>query len=62
MLEIRYNQVTKQITGWCADKKQFGNLDRGYPDEVIKRVNLPLPPKSCRHYELDNTTTQINEK
>ena len=62
MLEIRYNQVTKQITGWCGDNKQFGNLDRGYPNEVITQVDKPLPAKSCRHYKFDQAILAINEK
>jgi len=35
MLEIRYLRSTGQVTAWCGDEMQFGNLDRIRDDEDI---------------------------
>lgn len=50
MLEIRYNLDTREITGWCGDPAQFGNLDRGWPTEEIDILDIPIPPKPLEAY------------
>ncbi len=45
MLEIRYNEATKVITGWWS---RFGNTDRklqNRPDEAIVMLDIPIPDK-----------------
>ncbi len=52
MLEIRYNTNTKEITGWCRDEKQFGDLkDRG--NEVIIVLDIPIPLKGLDAWLFD---------
>lgn len=44
MLEVRYNTITKELTGWCGDPMQFGNLkDRG--NEAIVVLDIAVPDK-----------------
>lgn len=57
MLEIRYNKTTKEITGWCGDETQFGNLDRGRSEEAVIILNIPIPSLSCEAYLLVNPDT-----
>lgn len=44
MLEVRYIKAIGEITGWCGDETQFGNLDRGR-NEAIVILDVPLPTK-----------------
>lgn len=57
MLEVRYIKETGEPTGWCGDSKQFGNLDRGDPDEAIVILDIPVPPLSCGAYLIQNPDT-----
>lgn len=59
MLEIRYNTDTKEVTGWCGDPEQFGNLDRDRDNEVIIVLNIPIPEKSCSAYLYDEATQSL---
>ncbi len=45
MLEVRYNADTKEVTAWCGDHDQFGNLDRGWTDEAVVVLDIPIPTK-----------------
>lgn len=59
MLEIRYNIDTKEVTGWCGDSKQFGNLkDRG--NEAIVVLDIPIPEKSGDAYLYNGITLVPN--
>jgi len=59
MLEVRYNKITLEITGWCGDSNQFGNLkDRG--NEEILILDISIPPKSCWNYIFENG--EVKEK
>lgn len=53
MLELRYNRTTGEVTGWCADVSQFGNL-KVRENEAIILANIPLPPLSCQYYKWEN--------
>lgn len=58
MLEIRYIKTTGELTGWCGDEKQFGNLkDRG--DEAIIVLDIPIPEKGCDAYLYDEVTQSL---
>ncbi|KKM93249.1 hypothetical protein LCGC14_1210220 [marine sediment metagenome] len=46
MLEVRYITATGEVTGWCGDKNQFGNLDRERVAEAIIVFDIPVPPLS----------------
>ena len=46
MLEVRYNEVTKELTGWWANR--HGNHEtklKNRPDEVMGLLNIPIPDK-----------------
>ena len=45
MLEVRYHLETKQLSAWCGDEKQFGNLDYGRDNEAIVVLDIPIPSK-----------------
>ncbi len=49
MLEVRYITATGEVTGWCGDKKQFGNLkDRGNEAIIVFDISVPsLPLDAC---------------
>jgi len=59
MLEVRYNTATKLATAWCGDETQFGNLDRGNPDEVVVILDIPIPEKHCLAYLYDEATQSL---
>lgn len=59
MLEIRYNTDTKKLTAWCGDETQFGNLDRGRPEEAIIVLDNPIPKKPCTAYLYDEATQSL---
>jgi len=44
MLEVRYNTDTKQLTAWCGDETQFGNLEREGHTVVILDILIPNKP------------------
>ena len=46
MLEVRYIIATGEVSGWCGDKAQFGNLDRERTAEAIIILDIPVPPLS----------------
>lgn len=56
MLELRYDEVTRVVTGWCGDPTQFGNLKRRNKDEKTKVLDVPIPPKKCLAYLFDGTS------
>jgi len=58
MLEIRYNQLTKEVTGWCGDKSQFGAL-KVRADEDIVQIDIPLPPLTSSAYIFDEATQNL---
>ncbi len=35
MLEVLYDKDTKEVRGWCADSKQFGNFTAKKGQEVV---------------------------
>lgn len=54
MLEVRYNNSTKELTAWCADSKQFGNLERGGHTVVILDIDIPDTPPAAWLYDKAN--------
>ena len=59
MLEVRYNKDTKEITGWCGDPNQFGNLGR-YPNEVVVVLDIPIPDKPMDYWLYDDQKLKQN--
>jgi len=58
MVEVRYVEASKRITGWCGDSKQFGLLkDRG--GEIILILDIPLPTKFIKAYLFDEATNTL---
>ena len=45
MLEVLYDKLTKEVRGWCADPKQFGNFTARKGQAV---VILPGGPPDFR--------------
>lgn len=42
MLEVLYDVETKEVRGWCADEKQFGNFRPKHSQKVaILPIELP---------------------
>ncbi len=41
MLEVIFNNITKEIRGWCGDARQFGNQEKeGY---TVVILDTPIP-------------------
>lgn len=59
MLEVRYHTVTKKVTAWCGDAKQFGNLDRGRDNETIVVLDTPIPDKPTEAWLYDEATQSL---
>ena len=60
MLEVRYNQETKAVTGWWDSR--FGNHEvklRDRPDEVIVMLDIPVPPKPLGSYLYDEAAQTL---
>jgi len=57
MLEVRYNTDTKEITAWCGDEAQFGNLEREGHAVVI--LNIPIPSQEAGAYLFDEATQAL---
>lgn len=58
MLELRYNTTTKEITGWCGDPAQFGNLlDRG--GEAVVILDIGIPPLDIDAYLFDEASQSL---
>ena len=46
MLEIRYNKITKELTGWWGDR--HGNHEaklKNRPDEAMAMLDIDIPDK-----------------
>lgn len=59
MLEVRYNTETKELTAWCGDETQFGNLDRGRDNEAIVVLDTPIPTEPIEALLYDETTQTL---
>lgn len=60
MLEVRYNTETKEVTGWCGDNNQFGNLkDRG--GEAIVILDILIPDKPLNAWLYDEASNSLIE-
>uniref|UniRef100_A0A6M3KHB7 Uncharacterized protein n=1 Tax=viral metagenome TaxID=1070528 RepID=A0A6M3KHB7_9ZZZZ len=59
MLEVRYDKKTGELTAWCGDDKQFGNLDKGRIDEVIVLLDTPVPKKLISALLYDKATNKL---
>ena len=63
MLEVRYNKVTKKVTGWWGDR--HGNPEvklKNRPDEVIVMVDMDLPDKPIEELLYDEATNSLIAK
>ncbi len=56
MLEVLYDKDTKEVRGWCADPKQFGNFPVKEEQDI---VILPGGPPS---FESDVYTIDLKKK
>lgn len=61
MLEVRYEKVSKKVTGWCGDKTQMGKLDRGRPEETVTVIDAPVPPENCSNYTFNEATQELEK-
>lgn len=59
MLEVRYNTDTKELTGWSGDPEQFGILNRGWDNEAIVILDIPIPDKPLEALLFDETTQTL---
>lgn len=59
MLEVRYNTGTKEVTAWCGDERQFGNLERDGNTVVI--LDIPIPTKPLEALLYDEATQTLME-
>lgn len=57
MLEVRYKTDTKKLTAWCADTKQFGNLNREGHTVII--LDIPIPNKPMEALLYDEATQTL---
>ncbi len=54
MLEIRYNRITKELSGWWGSR--FGNEEvklKNRPDEAIAMLDIPIPTKPLDAWSYD---------
>ncbi len=54
MLEIRYNKITKELTGWWGNR--HGNHEvnlKNRPDESIALLDIPIPDKDLSAWLFD---------
>ena len=61
MLEVRYNKITKELTGWWGDR--HGNHEvklKNRPDEVIVMLGLPIPDKPLVAWLFDKGKLVLN--
>ncbi len=59
MLEVRYNTDTKQLTAWCGDPEQFGNLDRDRPEEAVAVLDITIPIKPIQAILYDEASQSL---
>jgi len=60
MLEVRYNKITKEITGWWGNR--FGNEEvklKDRPDEEIVTLDIPVPNMPLEALLYDETTQSL---
>lgn len=60
MLEIRYNKVTKEITGWWGSR--FGNHEvklKNRPNEAMAILDIPVPSQPLDAWLYDETTQSL---
>lgn len=59
MLELRYNNETKLVTGWRSDPEKFGNLEREGHTVVI--LDIPIPPLPGEAYLFNELSQSLVE-
>ena len=60
MLEVRYNTITKEVTGWWGNR--HGNHEvklKNRPDEAIVLLNIPIPHQPIKAHLLDSDKLAI---
>ncbi len=60
MVEIRYNKIAGELTGWWANR--FGNHEvklKNRPGEAIVMLNIPLPDRKLYDWLYDETTKSL---
>jgi len=62
MLEVRYIAKTGQVTAWCGDERQFGNLDRYRKGEFVRILEVDLPHASIEAVKIDQNTMLLFEQ
>lgn len=56
MLEVRFIIGTGELTGWCGDIEQFGNLEKRLGVEEIVVLDISVPEKTCAAYLYDEAS------
>lgn len=59
MIEIRYNTITKEISGICGDETQFKNLKPRHTGDVITYIDSPIPTVSIEAILFDKASDSI---
>lgn len=59
MLKLRYNQMTKQVTGWCGYEDRFDKFTARHPDDLTVLLDIPIPPLGSRAYLYDEQNEAI---
>lgn len=60
MLEIRYNETTKQLTGWWGNR--HGNHEvklKNRPNEAITMLDISIPDKPLKAWLYDEATQSL---
>ena len=60
MLEVRYNTITKEVTGWWGNR--HGNHEvklRNRPNEAMAMIDIPIPDKGLDAWLYDEATQSL---
>lgn len=60
MLEVRFNTITKKVTGWWGNR--HGNHEiklKNRPDEAMVMLDIPIPDKPLRAWLYDKDTESL---
>ncbi len=60
MLEIRYNTITKELTGWWGDRHDNHNVKlKNRPNEAMALIDIPVPGKPLSAWLYDEATQSL---
>jgi len=61
MLEVRYNINTSEVTGWCGDEAEFGNLQARWGVEAVVVLDISVPDKPLDAYLFNTANKTLME-